>query len=292
MPLMFKTSGFLAMAALLLGALAACSPLGVLNAVSPDSGAEVTTRIAYGEGPRRQLDVYAPPQAEAAPVMLFLYGGTWNRGSRSDYAFVGHALASRGMVAVLADYRLYPEVTYPEFLRDSAGAAAWTVGEIARFGGDPERVFVMGHSAGAYNAAMVALDPRWLAEFDLGPDAFRGWIGLAGPYDFIPIINPDVKPIFHHPDTPPDSQPIVHVSEAAPPALLIAAEGDELVDPQRNTGQMSAMLRQHGVPVSEHYFDGVGHATLVASLAGPLRRLAPTLDEIEAFVQTASENRP
>jgi len=159
----------------------------------------------------------------------------------------------------------------------------------AEYGGDPKRIFVMGHSAGAYNAAMLALDGTWLQQQGLSPAALRGWIGLAGPYDFMPIKNVDVRPVFFFPDTPPSSQPINHVSKASPPALLIAAQKDTLVDPARNTGGLARRLRESGVPVSEMYFDNVSHASLIATLSGPLRMLAPTLDAIETFVRNNAD---
>lgn len=278
--------GWLVAAGMVAG-LAACSPLGVINALGVREDVRVDAGIAYGEGERRRLDVYAPAGAiEPAPVVVFFYGGSWNNGSRSDYAFVGHALASRGMVTVVADYRLYPEVRYPAFLEDSAHAVAWAAREIGRYGGNPQRLFVMGHSAGGYNAAMLALDARWLRGAGADPSMLDGWIGLAGPYDFIPIINPDVRPVFHHPDTPPESQPVNQVTGASPPALLIAASNDMLVNPERNTGGLAERLRQAGVWVAERYYDRVGHATLIASLSPPLRGFAPTLDEIERFVKS------
>ncbi|NYE61190.1 acetyl esterase/lipase [Duganella sp. 1224] len=271
---------------LLLTALAACSPLSALNALSPGGDADRTTDLAYGDGPRRKLDVYRPRNAHGpAPVVVFFYGGNWVAGERADYAFVGRALASRGIVAVIADYRLHPEVSYPDFLRDAAQAVAWARREAARYGGDPQRLYVMGHSAGAYNAAMVALDGRWLAEQGMAPSDLRGWIGLAGPYDFLPIENPTTKPVFHFPDTPADSQPLRHVTATSPPALLIAAREDRLVDPARNTARLAAALRTQRVPVREIYHDKVSHATLVASIAAPLRWLAPTLDEVAAFAR-------
>ncbi|NVM80110.1 acetyl esterase/lipase [Duganella sp. SG902] len=274
---------------LLLVALTACAPLTALNILSPGGGAERTPDLAYGDGPRRKLDVYRPRDGHGnAPVVVFFYGGNWVAGERADYAFVGRALASRGMVAVIADYRLHPEVSYPDFLRDAAQAVAWAAREAPRYGGDPKRLFVMGHSAGAYNAAMIALDGRWLAEQGLSPAALRGWIGLAGPYDFLPIENPTTKPVFHFPDTPPSSQPVNHVAAGAPPALLIAPREDKLVDPQRNTGHLAGALRARGVPVREQYYDQVRHTTLVATLATPLRWLAPTLDQVAGFVADAS----
>jgi acetyl esterase/lipase len=270
---------------LLLLALAACSPLTTLNALSPGGASERTPDLAYGDGPRRKLDVYRPRDVSAGmPVVVFFYGGNWVDGERGDYAFVGRALASRGIVTVIADYRLYPEVSYPDFLKDVAQAVAWTRQHAMQYGGDPQRLFVMGHSAGAYNAAMIALDPRWLAEQGMAPSALRGWIGMAGPYDFLPIENPTTRPVFHFPDTPPASQPVYHVTAAAPPTLLIAARHDSLVDPARNTGHLAAALRAQQVPVKELYYHRVSHVTLVASLAAPMRWLAPTLDDVAAFV--------
>ncbi|OYO27658.1 alpha/beta hydrolase [Janthinobacterium sp. PC23-8] len=271
--------------------LLACSPLSAINALSSGSASTVTPDLSYGPLSRQKLDVYAPKHhAGLAPVVVFFYGGNWNSGGRADYAFVGHALASRGYVAVIADYRLYPQVHYPEILQDAARAVAWTSLEVRRYGGDPARLFVMGHSAGAYNAAMVALDASWLARHGMRQQDLRGWIGLAGPYDFLPIENPDTKPVFFFPDTPASSQPVNHVTATAPPALLIAPRRghDKLVDPRRNTGGLAAALRAQGRPVTEQYLDGVSHATLVASLAGPLRRLAPTLDHISAFIDANS----
>lgn len=276
----------------LLGLLVGCSPLKVLNALTPGSTFSRTAGISYGSDPRNQLDVYTPTQAaDDAPVVVFFYGGSWNSGSRSDYRFVGEALASRGIVAVLADYRLYPQVHYQGFLEDSARAVGWTREHIGQYGGDASRLYVMGHSAGGYNAAMLALDPKWLASVGMKPSMLRGWIGLAGPYDFLPIENPDVKPVFFFPNSPPDSQPINHVSAASPPALLIAATDDTLVNPQRNTGGMARRLREQGVPVRELYFSKPGHATLVASLSRPMRSLAPVLDEVVSFIHAQDQAR-
>ena len=271
-----------------LATLAGCSPLAALNAFVPSDDYAFSS-AAYGDDPRQQLDIFRPLAATApAPVVVFFYGGSWRDGNRADYRFVGEALASRGIVAVVADYRLYPQVSYPQFVRDSAGAVAWTLREIGRYGGDPARVYVMGHSAGAYNAAMVALDPRWLAAAGASPAMLAGWIGLAGPYDFLPITGANIKPVFDFPDTPADSQPIVHASARSPPALLLAAAQDGVVNPQRNTVQMAVKLGDTGARVSSRLFDGVNHVTLIGALAAPLRSLAPVLDAVAEFVTAAS----
>ncbi|MBC7454277.1 MAG: alpha/beta hydrolase [Massilia sp.] len=281
----------LAAGAVVLGGVAACSPLGALNALSPGGQLRAKADVPYGTNVRQRLDIFSPEKASAnSPVVVFFYGGNWVGGDRDNYAFVGRALASRGFVVVIPDYRLYPEVKYPDFLDDSAQAVAWTAREIARFGGDPKRLYVMGHSAGAYNAAMVALDGRYLAKFGMQASSLRGWIGLAGPYDFLPIENKTTRPVFHFPDTPPASQPINHVGKDAPRTLLIAANKDKLVNPARNTGHLASKLRANGVAVTEIYFDGLSHTSLVGSLAAPLRSLAPTLDTIEQFIKADAGN--
>lgn len=293
MPRISRTVVITLVPVLLALGLAACSPLGTLNALTPGGQSERTEGLSYGDNPRQKLDVYRPLIAHGtAPVVVFFYGGNWVAGERADYAFIGRSLAAHGIITVVADYRLYPEVRYPDFLKDAAQAVAWARRHAAQYGGDPQRLFVMGHSAGAYNAAMVALDPRWLAAHGMTPADVRGWIGLAGPYDFLPIENPTTKPVFHFPDTPPDSQPVRHVSKQSPPALLIAAKSDKLVNPQRNTGRLAQALRAQQVPVTELYYDRVSHTTLIGSVAAPLRWLAPTLDDVAGYVLAAEAAVP
>lgn len=270
-------------------ALAACSPLGTLNAVIPSGSYTISADVAYGPLARQRLDIYRPNIAAPAlgwPVVVFFYGGSWNRGEKADYKFAGEALASRGIVVLVADYRLYPEVRYPDFLKDSVLALGYGLKETARLGGDPKRVFVMGHSAGGYNAAMLALDARWLAEIGRKPSELAGFIGLAGPYEFLPMTNPDAQPVFFHPNYPANTQPIDFASGAAPRTFLGAAVKDSLIDPQRNTVALAAKLRAAGVPVTLKMYDGVSHITLVGSLARPLRFLAPTLDDVVTFIET------
>ncbi|KPX75670.1 Esterase/lipase/thioesterase protein [Pseudomonas amygdali pv. photiniae] len=283
--LMIRVIFLTLMTGAVLAALSGCSPLKLLNTLNPTGPVDHIYGVAYGQDPRNTLDVYTPQTKPAnAPVVVFFYGGSWNTGSKANYAFVGEALAARGMVVVIADYRLYPQVRYPSFLEDSAKALAWAHKHAKTYGGDPDRLYVMGHSAGAYNAAMLALDPRWLAREGLSPSILSGWIGLAGPYDFLPIENADVKPVFFFPDSPPDSQPINHVSSSAPPALLMASNTDSLVNPKRNTGGLARALREAGVPVRDLYFSRTNHGTLVGAFAKLLSGLAPVVDEVDMFV--------
>jgi acetyl esterase/lipase len=269
------------------GLLTACSPLRVLNAVNGQGARERIEALAYGPGPRQQLDLYipeGPPPTGGWPSTLFFYGGSWNTGERADYRFVGEALAARGVLVAVADYRLYPATTYPGFLQDGALALGWLLNDGARFGANPQRVHVMGHSAGAYNAAMLALDARWLGALGLSPQRLAGWVGLAGPYDFLPIGNPDVKPVFHHPDYPLDSQVFPHVQRGAPRSFLGAARSDALVDPQRNTVGLAERLKAQGVPVELHLYERVNHPLMIGVFGRPLRWLAPVLDDVGAFL--------
>ena len=266
-----------------------CSATGALNALTPSSSYTLSANVAYGTQPRQKLDIYTPTTAAPAtgwPVVVFIYGGSWNVGERAQYQFVGEALAARGVMTLVADYRLYPDVRYPDFLSDSAQALAYGLDHATRLGGDPKRVFVMGHSAGGYNAAMLALDARWLKVTGHSPKELAGWIGLAGPYDFYPIVNPDAKPVFFHPNYPENSQPINFTSSAAPRSFLAAAQDDKLVNPQRNTVQMAVKLRAAGVPVTLKLYPHASHATLIGAFAWPLRWIAPVVEDVQAFITT------
>lgn len=262
--------------------LTGCSPVGVINALAPDRLAR--SGIAYGPDPRQRLDVYRPIGAGPFPVAVFLYGGGWDDGNREMYRFVGGALATVGFVTVIPDYRLYPQVRYPAFLEDCAAAFAWTRRETPGFGGTEDAPWLLGHSAGAYNAAMLTLDPRWLGGEGLSPLAdLRGTVGLAGPYDFLPLRSAVLKAIFApaHPLT--RSQPINHVTGHAPPMLLLAGTADRTVDPG-NTIRLAARIRAAGGIVEERLYPGVGHPGIIGAFAAPLRFLAPSLRDSLAFM--------
>jgi acetyl esterase/lipase len=273
--------------AMLPALLTACSAVDVLNATVATDTYQRTESLPYGPDPRQKVDVYQPKPAVAnPPLVVFFYGGSWSSGDRADYRFVGEALASQGIVAVIADYRLSPQVRYPVFVQDSASATRWAFDHAADYGANPSRIFVMGHSAGAYNAAMLALDKRWLEAVGLSPSRLAGWIGLAGPYDFLPIGDRKTQVAFSWPDTPKDSQPLFHASRASPPALLLAPVKDSVVNPIRSTVAMAQKLKAAGVRVEEEQFENVSHVTLVASMASVLRGRAPVLERVTAFIKS------
>ena len=265
--------------------LSGCSASGALDALVPKGTYDLREDQAYGPLPRQRMDVYLPLQPAGKPsLVVFFYGGAWTRGDRASYRFVGEALASHGVAVAVADYRLSPAVRWQAILQDCAAATKWAFDHAGSLGCDPQRVFLMGHSAGAYNAAMLALDPRWLAAQGLEPSRLAGWIGLAGPYDFLPISDADSRVAFDWPNTPRESQPIHHVSAGAPRALLLAAQKDGTVNPQRNTQGLAAALQAAGVPVRVQVLERVNHVTIVGALSRPLAWLAPVREEVLAFI--------
>lgn len=279
------------LAVLLSLSLPACTGPDLLNAFVPRTGFKVDRDLAYGDGPRQRLDLYRPADT-TAPLVVFLYGGGWESGSRGDYFFVGEALASRGYAVAIPDYRLFPEVRYPSFLQDAAAAVAWVHARASRLGVRPGPVYLVGHSAGAYIAAMLSLDRRWL-EADGLPvcGTIAAAVGLAGPYDFLPLDTDVLKAIFGPESAWPDTQPINHVDGSAPPLLLVTGQSDSTVRP-RNSTALATRIRDAGGSVEERSYRRTGHVALVAALARPLRWLAPTLDDIDSFLRRHPTDAP
>ena len=256
-------------------------------------GVSVTRDIAFGPGERGRLDVYRPRRPlPGAPVAVFFYGGTWQEGDRAFYHFVGATLASRGIVTVTPDYRLYPEVCFPDFLRDCAAAVRFTRDKATAWGGDPGRLFLIGQSAGAYNAAMLGLDRRWLGAEGLDPATdLAGVIGLAGPYDFLPLRDETLKTIFG-PEPLAQTQPIAHAGGEAPPMLLLVGDKDRAVRPG-NSFRLAKAIRAAGGVAEAKAYPGVGHVGILTALLPPLRHRAPVLADIVGFIggQTAAVPR-
>ena len=267
--------------ALLPAVLGGCT-LSTFDTIMPkDAGSrQIATGVAYGDGPRRTLDIYAPAgTGKARPVIIFFYGGAWRSGTRTDYHFVGRALAARGFVAVVPDYRVVPEVRYPGFVEDGAAAVRWVEAHAAEYGGDPHRIVLAGHSAGAYIAAMLAVDDRWL-----GRDraAVRGLVGLAGPYDFLPLDVDSSQAAFGAWPRPAETQPVTWAGAGDPPALLLTGDADDTVRP-RNSQSLAAKLTAAGVPARVVLYPKGTHANILLSIARPLRSRAPTLEDLTSF---------
>ena len=240
--------------------------------------------VAYADGPRKKLDVYTPKNPTGkAPVLFFIYGGGWNHGERGDYQFVGNAFASRGFVVVIADYRLYPEVKYPDFLEDNAQALKWVEDNISSYGGDKERLFIAGHSAGAYNAVMLALDHSFLRDYGVTM-SIKAVAALSGPYDFYPFEYDEVRNTFGSAPNPEGTQPVNLIAADTPPMFLAAGTHDPIVRIQ-NTQFLSAKLRDTGDWVTEKDYEGFGHMEPVLAIGAMWRWRAPVLDDMVQFFQ-------
>lgn len=265
--------------------LPACSALDLVNAFVPDNGHKISRDIAYGTEARQRLDIYAPAMTEGgAPVVIFLYGGSWKRGEKAQYRFVGEALADRGFVAVLPDYRVYPEARFPAFVEDAARALGWVADNIDRWGGNPDRLYLMGHSAGAHIAALLTLDERYTIAVGLPEDAVKGTIGLAGPYAFDPFAYGSIRPIFAHLADPNAARPVSFVDGTEPPMLLLHGADDRTVRPINSMALFQAIRGAGGEAKSLVYPD-VGHSGILLSLAGSLRDLSPAFDDSVAFIE-------
>jgi acetyl esterase/lipase len=272
-------------------ATAACSKLSFFAANAPTvfGAYHRKTDIAYGADPKQRLDVYWPdkPGASPRPLVVFWHGGRWEFGDKKDYRFVGAALAELGYVAVVANYRLYPQVKLPGFMDDAAHAALWASAHAREYGADPEKFFLMGHSSGAQMAAMLGLDGRYLAQ---APVRIAGIVGLSGPYDFLPLREADLQDMFGPPDLYPLSQPINFVHKGAPPALLVQGEKDDTVAPF-NATHLAAALQACGVPVTLRLYPKLSHAGTVAALSELGRGIAPVLADIKKFVTEQGEKK-
>jgi acetyl esterase/lipase len=251
----------------------------------------LTTSIAYAEGARHKLDVCRPRSATAAPVVVFFYGGGWRSGSKRTYRYVAKALARRGYVTVLPDYRIYPQARYPDFLDDGALAMRWVKDNVKRFGGDPQKTFLMGHSAGAHIAAMLAIDATWLRKVGLKPGRdIAGLIGISGPYDFLPLKDEILKIIFGGANRP-ETQPISHVTPNAPPALLLTGGKDDVVGAGNST-RLAERLRAAGNDATVVIYPRIGHYLIVAAIAPIIRSLVPVLRDTDAFIAKVLKLRP
>ncbi len=270
---------------LLLVLLCACSSVQPLyfRAINYAVPAGAVRAIEYDARQRLSLDAYLPRAAPApAPVVVFFYGGTWRDGERGYYRFVGEALARRGVLVLVPDYRKAPAHPFPAFMEDAAAAAAWAKWHAAELGGDPQQVHLMGHSAGAHMAALLATDARYLARVGLRPRDFRSVIGLAGAYDFLPIREYKVRQVFPDPARWPETQPVNFVDGDEPPFLLMHGQSDRRVWRSNSIG-LAQRLRSAGVPVLLQLFPRTGHVALVNGFRSP--RFSPALEATMDWLQ-------
>lgn len=246
---------------------------------------QVAEGVAFGSH-GQMLDIWAPETAGGAarPVVIFWYGGGWAKGDRTSYAFAGRALARAGFLVVIPDYRKVPQVHFPAFLDDGAEAVAWVEDNIAQFGGDPRRLAFMGHSAGAYEAIMLALDSKRLVAAGADPANVKAAVGLSGPYDFYPFTSDRAINAMSRWPRPEETQPITFARADAPPLLLVTSDGDETVRP-KNANNLGAKLRALGAPVEVKNYGPLDHEEIVMALSVPFRSKGPVLADSVAFLR-------
>ena len=271
----------------LVGALAAaCSPLAMLNTFGPrDSGVKRVARdLAYGPDPRQTLDIFAPTGASTTPrpVVVFFYGGGWDSGSKADYGWAAQALAARGFVVAVPDYRVVPQVVFPAFIEDAAAATAF-VGRVAgQYGGDANHLGVIGHSAGAHLAMMIALDRRYMAAAG-APDLIKAAAGLAGPYDFLPFDVPSSINAFGRAPDPTLTQPVTFARADAPP-LWLGHGTDDVIVHAEDTTILCDRMKAVGGRCEAKLYPGLSHEDLIATFSPLFRKKAPVLEDATAFL--------
>lgn len=260
-------------------------PLKVLSFISPARALTQYSSIAYGPEKRQALDIYTPATSDAAaPVIIFFYGGSWQSGDKESYAFVGRTLATQGYVVVVADYRVYPEVYFPGFIEDGALCTKWVYDHIAKYSGNPEKIVLMGHSAGAHIAAMLSLNSAYLTAVGGNANMIKGTIGLAGPYDFLPLTDPILQKLFSRVDLA-TTQPIHFATHKTSPFLLITGEADTTVYP-KNTINLAAKLKAQQTQVITIFYPELTHADVLLALSGVFSYKAPLVEEIKKFIDS------
>jgi acetyl esterase/lipase len=267
--------------AILSAVLSACTPRAVAETIALDDQVVRTAGLAYGEDPRQTLDVYRARQTRrSAPVVIFLYGGRWKYSSKRDYLLIGNALARRGWIAVLPDYRLYPEATFPAWVVDGASAVRWTRDHIARYGGDSTCIIVVGHSSSAHTVAMLALDERYLRAAGVPSGTIRGFASMAGPVDTT-WTAPDVQALMGPSDEWPASYPSNFVDGSNAPLLLLHGASDNVVS-VGNSVRLANRITSRGGCAKLVVYPGIGHVKIALAIVIP--SIAPTLRDIATFV--------
>ncbi len=261
--------------------------VSIVNALAVGRNVEVTRDIRFSDGRRGLLDVYGPKGVIDAPIVVFFYGGGWEDGNKADYRFAAMALAKRGIVTVVPDYRLYPDVRFPDFIQDGARAVRWARRNATEFGADPGLIFLVGHSAGAYIATMLALDKTQLDPASLS--ALAGIVCLAGPYDFLPLTSDVLKRIF----APAGgdlrtSQPIAYARGDAAPMLLMTGLRDSTVRPE-NSRKLATRIRALGGRAETRFYKRIDHALVMGAFSPLLRPLAPSLRDTLAFIRKRAD---
>lgn len=269
--------------------LSACANSGtaLLNSLANTNDYTKVGNVSYGEQPQNKLDIYIPSissmNKRKNAVIVFFYGGCWGECTtlkKSDYLFVAQSLASRGFTTVIADFRQYPEVDFKDLMADASNIIKWASQHISKYGGDPKHIIVAGHSSGAHIAAMLALNPRYLNS--ITRKNIRGFIGLAGPYDFLPLDKKYQRALFNPSNNYANSQPINFLSATSPPLLILHGEIDTTVG-KHNAINLSKKAERLGVKQQLILYPEHDHVGILAALSRPLQGKSSVLRDMISF---------
>lgn len=268
------------------------------------------TDIPYGDSPRQRLDLFVPKgdggtgkrtvgdnqipltKSGKSPLIIFFYGGGWSSGTRKGYSFIGKAFAATGCAVVVPDFGKHPDAPYPEFLEDCAKAVRWARDNAERLDADPDMIFLAGHSSGGYNAAMLALDARWLHGAGVPHDAIAGWLGLSAPYDFLPLdVAASIRTFSHVPEKLlPSTQPINKVTPGSPPAFFSNGAPDTIVG-KYHVENMAEEYEKRDLTHTAKIYDGMNHYWAMLSLAKLFQSKFPVFADMLSFIRETMRTR-
>ncbi|EGN75454.1 esterase/lipase [Idiomarina sp. A28L] len=289
MQLYYPQLGLLAVILLLVALLSACQPLTVLNSVVPAGAYSLESDIDYGSDARQSMDLYLPADGHYNEhVLVFVYGGAWDQGSKEQFEFVGQAFARLGYITLIPNYRLYPDAEFPAFVSDVAMAIGEMRNHLPKSCNLGSSIILAGHSAGAHTAALLAADNQYLNQNNAGDIEIAALLALSGPYD-LPLDHERVREKFGQVEGN-EANPIALATANMPPTLLIHGEADTVAEPA-HAEKFQARLEELGVPVTMHLYSSTRHASVVASLASPLRFLTPVYADIQAYLEERELNQ-
>lgn len=224
----------------------------------------------YGADLYQRIALFVPPRPTGT-VLMYMHGGGWTSGFKEMLAFMAPGLTQAGVIFASAGYRLAPAHTFPAAYEDAASALAWLHGHVAEYGGDPDRLYVGGHSAGGHYAALLAVRRDWQARHGLPADVVRGCLPVSGVYDLTTAGGLSIRPRFLGPEGnghERDASPILNI-QGAPPPFLMAHGGDDFPHLMRQAADMQAALRAAGGDAERLVLDGRTHFTASLATADP-----------------------
>ncbi|MFT5209889.1 MAG: acetyl esterase/lipase [Flavobacterium sp.] len=257
--------------------------LKLINCLAKSSACCLRAEITYGKQDRQKLDYYTLDGDVNRPTILFFYGGNWRSGNRSDYLFVADTLLSLGYNVIIPDYRLYPLVRFSEIQADVVAATHRILAEVPQ----DQSIFIMGHSAGAQLGALLCLDKRLLD--DALAKRIKGFIGLAGPYDFYPFSELDHWDLFGPETRYPQSQAVNYVRTDAPPMYLLHGETDTRVR-RGNSKSLMQKVNAVGGKASREVYEQTGHVDIILNFTRLHRKKSRLIKDVQTFLNAHSSS--